>query len=1030
MISSLQKKAKRKSRLGKIALAVFSGLVFFPSMAQTTIQVGTGTGTTGNTPIYAYFGYSYSQQIYTASEIQSAGASGPQEVSAIRFYFDNGDNSNSNNWTVYMANSSKVSFDSNSDWADASQMQNVFSGTVNMLGGGNWIEVILSTPFQWDGNSNIIVAIDENQSGYSSWPGGNWQKSDLGANRSIYVSSDWTNFDPLSPPSASGRNGYVPNIQFEMTPAPDCSGAPAVANILSSNGFSLCDGDETVLSIDNAPFENGITYQWQSYNGTTWDDLVGDTSASMSTGTLSTTTEYQLVVGCSISGMSTPTNSEIVTVNPLPTVIVDLPDAAICDGGSATINASGADTYSWTPSTGLSATTGASVTATPGGTVEYTVEGTDANGCVNTATSLITPVSELATQVTVSPGEICSPGSTVTATIGTLPTLAGGGSWNFRFLDEDGTTELQTWSANSDYSFIPSQDSNYVIYAQAQATSCPSPLDSVMFDIAVGFGADVTVEDYNCINMGGVIELSNIFGQADYTNVYTNAFDATSNMSAVTLTGSAAIANDRLEVTPSQTSMVGYAEIDVPTLALGVNNSFDISFDLTTDLPINNWGTGGADGIAYSFGDDASQSSNGNGHNGQGTKLRLSFDAAGNSSENGNQPGIYLVYGWTASNAFGPGSTETIAYSSNTSAWKGLTDVPVQFSINSNGNASLWVNGTLIFDNVQMPSAYAQADVTGWKQLFSARTGGDAERHAVSNFEMNVNSMVYALETGSSTTIPTTWQGETTFTGLAPGTYHVWIAKDPSAACGKNIQTVEILNANPIVDLGNDTTICNGTALTLDAGNAGSTYTWSNTNDVTQTIQVSDAGSYVAYVTDTLGCLGIGTINVDVMYAPSASGIYTSGNYPTHTFSVMNPVSATTYDWDFGDGTTATNAPSTVDHTYWQTGLVAVEVTMTNICGSTSITEPVNLINTVSVPELGEDLLGIYPNPATTSFNVVVEGVSDVQLKVVSITGATVLEQTTFDGSYLVETSTWSPGIYIVDVMFDDRQLKKRVVVK
>lgn len=1030
MISSLQKKAKRKSRLGKLALAVFSGLVCFPSMSQTTVQVGTGTGTTSSNPIYAYYGYSYTQQIYTGAEIQAGGVNGPQEVSAIRFYFDGGNNNNSDNWTVYMANTSKVSFDSNTDWADASQMQNVFSGTVTMLGGGNWIEVTLSTPFQWDGNSNIIVAIDENQSGYCNYPAGTWQKSDLGSNRSIYSANDYTNYDPLSPPIASGRNGYVPNIQFEMVPAPDCSGSPAVANILSSNGLTFCEGDETVLSIDNIPFESGLTYQWQSYNGVGWDDVVGETNPSLSIGPLSTTTEYQLVVGCSISGMSTPTNSETINVNPIPTMSVDYPEAAICDGGSVTITASGADTYSWSPATGLSGTTGAAVTSTPGSAVTYTVTGTDANGCVNTATSMISPISELATQVTVTPGEICTPGSTVTASIGTLPILAGGGSWSYRFLEEDGTTELQTWSTNSDYSFIPTQDSNYVIYAQAQSSSCPNPLDSTMFNVTVGFGADVTVEGYNCTNMGGVIDLMNIFGQPDYTNVYTNAFDATADMSAVTLSGIAAIANDRLEVTPSQTSATGYAQIDVPTLALGVNNSFNISFDLTTDLPINNYGTGGADGLAYSFGDDATEFSNGSGQNGKGTKLRLSFDAAGNSSENGNEPGIYLVYGWTANNAFGPGSTETIAYSPDVSTWKGLVDVPVEFSINANGNASLWVNGTLIFDNVPMPTAYTQADVTGWKQLFSARTGGDAERHAVSNFEMNVNSMVYALETGSSTTVPSTWQGETTFTGLAPGIYHVWIAKDQTAACGKNIQTVEIINENPIVDLGNDTTICQGSALTLDAGNVGSTYTWSNTNDVTQTIQVSDAGSYVAYVTDTLGCLGIGTINVDVINAPSAAGIYVSGNYPTHTFSVMNPVSATTYDWDFGDGTTETNAPSTVDHTYWQTGLVAVEVTMTNVCGSTSITEPVNLINTVSVPELGEDLLNVYPNPASTSFNVVVEGVSDVKLNVVSVTGATVLEQTTFDGSYVVETSTWSPGIYIVDVMFNDQKLKKRVVVK
>jgi len=1013
-----------------VVLSTLFGISALFSLGQTTVQVGTQTGTTANHPITAYYGYSYSQQIYTATDLLGAGASaGLNEITTVRFYFESGANNNSDNWTVFLGNTTKTSFDSNSDWINSSQMENCFSGTVTMLGGGNWIEVQLTTPFIWDGTSNIVVAVDENQGSYGS-SNGYWHKSDLGSNRSIYYRSDYTNPDPSSPASASGRNGFVPNIQFEMAPLPDCSGTPAVANILSSNGTNFCINDETLLSIDNMPQENGITYQWQMFDSGSWVDIAGETGSTYLADTLLVTTDYQLVVGCTPSGTSTPSNPISLTVNPLPTVTVDVSEAAVCPGGTATINASGAVAYSWSPGTGLNATTGTTVVASPTSTTTYVVTGTDINGCSNTDTSVIMPATEVITELLVTPGEICSAGSMVTVDITSMPTIAGGGSWSFRFLEEDGTTELQTWSASSTYSFIPASDSVFTIYGQAQNSACTNALDSVAVEAVVGFGADVATEDYNCLNMGGSATLVNAFGQPDIQNIYSNTFDNGANMSSVTMTGSASQNQDRLELTPSQTGVSGYATIDFGGNSYGSNNNFTMKFDLTTDLPINNYGTGGADGITYSFGDDANQGANGNAPNGRGTKLRLSFDAAGNSSENGNQPGIYLVYGWTANNAFGPGSTQTLAYSANTASWKGLTDIPVEFTINVGGRASLWVNGTLIFEDVDMPQAYKEADVTTWSHLFSAGTGGDAQRHAIANLDVESSSMLFGITDGLPTDVPSTWQTGTTFDNLTPGTYHLWIAKDASAACSKNVQTIEILNTNPVVDLGNDTTLCSGDVLTLDAGNPGSTYTWSNTNQVSQTIAVSTSGAYVAYVTDTNGCVGIGTINVDVIDAPSASSIFMQGTFPTYTFTVMNATNADTYDWDFGDGSTATNAPSTVSHTYTQDGLVDVSVVLTNACGSTTISDQFDLVNTLSIGEADLDMVKIYPNPTSTNFTVTVDETSDASISVHSVTGAEVLRTIQIDGEYTVNIDGWNAGVYFVQITINGNSSVHRVVVQ
>jgi hypothetical protein len=67
----------------------------------------------------------------------------------------------------------------------------------------------------------------------------------------------------------------------------------------------------------------------------------------------------------------------------------------------------------------------------------------------------------------------------------------------------------------------------------------------------------------------------------------------------------------------------------------------------------------------------------------------------------------------------------------------------------------------------------------------------------------------------------------------------------------------------PVIDLGEDTTICVNQPLTLDAGNPGATYAW-NTNETTQTIIVDSSASYIVTVTDGNGCSNLDLIDVTV----------------------------------------------------------------------------------------------------------------------------------------------------------------------
>lgn len=74
------------------------------------------------------------------------------------------------------------------------------------------------------------------------------------------------------------------------------------------------------------------------------------------------------------------TQQVTINVNPLPTVSVASTETLLCAGQTATLTASGASTYTWSP-----VGSGNSIVVSPASTTSYTVNGTDPNGCGNKA---------------------------------------------------------------------------------------------------------------------------------------------------------------------------------------------------------------------------------------------------------------------------------------------------------------------------------------------------------------------------------------------------------------------------------------------------------------------------------------------------------------------------------------------------------------------------------------------------------------------------------------------------------------------
>jgi gliding motility-associated-like protein len=114
--------------------------------------------------------------------------------------------------------------------------------------------------------------------------------------------------------------------------------------------------------------------------------------------------------------------------------------------------------------------------------------------------------------------------------------------------------------------------------------------------------------------------------------------------------------------------------------------------------------------------------------------------------------------------------------------------------------------------------------------------------------------------------------------------------------------TIKISSLSPpIVNLGNDQIVCTGQAVTLDAGNAGSYYSWSN-GSTSQAITTTNAGVYTVAVTNG-SCTGFDTVVISNI--PSISiNLGNDTSICSGNSIVLNAAnSGMTYNWSNGANT-------------------------------------------------------------------------------------------------------------------------------
>jgi hypothetical protein len=258
---------------------------------------------------------------------------------------------------------------------------------------------------------------------------------------------------------------------------------------------------------------------------------------------------------------------------------------------------------------------------------------------------------------------------------------------------------------------------------------------------------------------------------------------------------------------------------------------------------------------------------------------------------------------------------------------------------------------------------------------------------------------------------------------LASPTSNTTYSVTVSSSCGTATDEVLVtVNPSPVVSLGNDTIICYGASLTLDAGAGFSGYAWS-TGDNTQTTLITFAQTVVVTVSNVFSCTASDAIVVDynpaILLSTSSTNATCGFNDGTATVYANGGDGSFTYLWS--DNQTTALAVGLAQGTY------IVTVTDGEDCFDTI---SVYVDCTIGIVEYAEPSLHVFPNPTYGLLNIELINFSTdhVLLNIFNSNGQLVLRKHINGVSENIDMSVYPSGIYNVIVNNGTSVMSSRII--
>lgn len=671
----------------------------------------------------------------------------------------------------------------------------------------------------------------------------------------------------------------------------------ASPNLVTNGNQSICAGSQVTLIASGAS-----TYSWTNgvFNNIAFSPAASNSYTVTATGSN----------GC------TATATVNVTVNPLP--LIQVSNQSICPGGSAILNASGASTYSWSPSSNLSSASGSSVNATPSSTTNYTITGTSTEGCTSQATAT----------VTVFPGTVINAGADVSICAGQSTVLSANGGVSYSWDNGIGTVNNVSASpiSTTTYTVIGTDANGCIGTDDIIVTVNPLPTIALDPDYSVCEGMSTTLT----ANGASTYQWNN-----GVNNGVSFTPTSTSTYTVIGTSSQGCINSNSITITVHP----------LPIISAGANQTVCAGTAVTLSASGGihyTWNNNVINAVAFTPSSSTTYTVTGTNSNGctntSQTTVTVNPVPAVNAGSNqtvcaGSQVTLTASgassYSWsngvTNGVPFVPSSTTTYTViGTNSNGCTGQSQVTVTVNanpiisagnnatvcagntvtLNANGGVSYsWSNG--VVNNVPfVPTNTSIYSVIG--TAANGCTGSSQVSVTVNPLPNIIAGNTQTICSGTPITLSATggtaynWNNGVNngvaFTPTGTNTYTV--TGTGSNGCTNTASVLVVVNSAPNVNAGQNQSICAGFPVTLSASGAN-TYSWNNGVLNNSAFYPTTTNTYTVTGTSVNGCTATSQVTVTVNPSPTVNGgsnkVVCAG-----TAIILNATGANTYTWSNG----------------------------------------------------------------------------------------------------------------------------------
>jgi len=938
--------------------------VVYTKSGSSVIGSGSTSSSSSPTPFSGVYGGMKGQYIILASEMTAAGFNAGN-ITSIGINFSSAVTATYSGLTIQMGNTSLSAFPATLS-LESSGLTTYYGPTnlVNPVAGVNTFT--FSTPYYWDGVSNIIIstnwsnntttstaasvvttttafnsaqvhkrdsytpaallALTGTQSGGSSTVGTTRPNFTLTGN-TVPAPTAYSWSDGTSTVGSTNPLSVSPTTNTTYTCTATVSGCSVVSNsvpvtvtTVSAPTADVSSSTQCGSAIPTVSV-SGTAANMRWYSASSGGTLLQTGGLTYSTAISTTTTFYV----AQVSG-----SCESQTRTPL-TVTVTSPDAltasasalSICQGNSVDLSVSqtgSTNSYSllWTASpsansgipTSVAGSLSTPTTITPNGTgtYVYTITGTDGS-CV--ATSTVSVTVNAAPSITVNPANPATACNTANTTL--TATTANATSWQWQSSSTSGGTYTNvangtpsgaTYTGGTTTSLaISGLTTTYYYKLIASSAGC---ID------AVSTAATVTV---NNPSITGTTPASRC-GAGTVTVGATGSAGTTLNWYAG-LTGGSSLGTGTSFVTPSiSTTTTYYVSAEIPTVSSG-NATIGTATTLTTASGIeptafNNRYENFWEQMIYTGSElQASGLSAGN-----ITALSFNISTLGDAATNANYSINLKTTSSSTLTGFDAGSSTRVygpsTYTHTSSGWQVITFT-----------TPFYWDGT---SNILVDIRSTGADLTNNSQTYYTATTGNT---------------VASATTSTTYTNPDAYVATNPAASLSAKRLNIIFTGQVTSSCASSPRTavVATINTAPTITPTGTATICNGASTVIDVSSTNDpnyTYSWmpGSLSGASQNVSPTSTATYTVTATDASGgtyngCSTSGTVIITVNNVPaavSATGIIPANSATNVCYAGSGAITsltwtavsgATSYDVYFGAGALPGTVTANVTTNSW-----------------------------------------------------------------------------------------------------------------